>query len=114
VEIPLSLLTEENMVWLQRFEPFGPLNELPLFYSEDVEILGPPRIVGEKHLKLSLAGPMRPGNAMPTAIDAIGFNLGYLKAYLGERTRAARIAYHPEWNTFRGQRRIQLRLVAIE
>lgn len=113
VEIPLSLLTEENMVWLQRFEPFGPLNELPLFYSEDIEILGPPRIVGEKHLKLSLAGPARPGRP-PTAFDAIGFNLGHLKDYLGERTRAARIAFYPEWNTFKGQRKIQLRLIAIE
>src|SRR5258706_7892041 len=34
VEIPLDQLNEANMQWLQRFEPFGPLNETPLFYSE--------------------------------------------------------------------------------
>jgi single-stranded-DNA-specific exonuclease len=107
VDLPLSLLNEENMVWLQRFEPFGPLNELPLFYSEDVEILGTPKIVGEKHLKMTVG-------SLEASFDAIGFNLGYLRSYLADRPRIARIAYYPEWNTFRGQRRIQLRLVAVE
>lgn len=107
VEIPMMLLTEESMIWLQRFEPFGPLNEMPLFYSEDVEIKGAPRIVGEKHLKLTLGGP-------GTGLDAIGFNLGYLREYLADRPRIARLAYYPEWNTFRGNRRIQLRILALE
>jgi single-stranded-DNA-specific exonuclease len=106
-ELPLSLLNEENMVWLQRFEPFGPLNELPMFYCEDVEVLAPPRIVGEKHLKLTVG-------SLAGGFDAIGFNMGYLKDYLADRPRIARMAYHPEWNTFRGQRRIQLRIVALE
>lgn len=115
VELPLSALNEDSMIWLQRFEPFGPSNELPLFYSEDVEMLGPPRIVGEKHLKLAVGGT----HAGQAGFDAIGFNLGYLKSYLeerypGERPRLARLAFYPEWNTFRGQRRIQLRVVALE
>lgn len=131
VELPLGMLGEDSMIWLQRFEPFGPSNELPLFYSEDVELLGPPRIVGERHLKLTV-GAARPGapgsegsgsgsggeHGHPrgglAGFDAIGFNLGYLKGYLDERPRIARLAYYPEWNTFRGQRRIQLRIVALE
>jgi single-stranded-DNA-specific exonuclease len=107
VEVSLSSLNEENMVWLQRFEPFGPLNESPMFYSEDVELLSSAKVVGDKHLKFMVGTP-------GAAFDAIGFNLGYLRSYVLERPRLARIAYYPEWNTFRGERRIQLRVIALE
>jgi single-stranded-DNA-specific exonuclease len=107
VDIPLERLNEESMQWLQRFEPFGPLNESPLFYSEDVMLLSPPKVVGDKHLKFMVGAP-------GAAFDAIGFNLGYLRNYVMERPRLARIAYYPEWNTFRGERKIQLRVVALE
>jgi single-stranded-DNA-specific exonuclease len=107
VEIPLDLLNEENMLWLQRFEPYGPLNEHPLFYSEDVELLSTPKVVGDKHLKLTVG-------SVQASFDAIGFNLGYLRSYLMDRPRIARMAYYPEWNSFRGSRRIQLRVVAVE
>jgi single-stranded-DNA-specific exonuclease len=107
VEIALDGITEENMLWLQRFEPFGPLNESPLFYAEDVEVRSTPKVVGDKHLKF-MAGT---GAA---SFDAIAFNLGYLREYVMERPRLAKIAFYPEWNTFRGERRIQLRIVALE
>ena len=108
VEIALDSLTEENMLWLQRFEPFGPLNETPLFYAEDVELRSAPKVVGDKHLKFMLGG------AGAAGFDAIAFNLGYLREYVMERPRLAKIAFYPEWNTFRGERRIQLRIVALE
>ncbi len=107
VEIPLDQLNEANMQWLQRFEPFGPLNETPLFYSEEVEMLSQPKVVGDKHLKFMVGTPA-------ARFDAIGFNLGYLRNYVMERTRLGKIAYYPEWNVFRGERKIQLRVVAIE
>ncbi|HKP96254.1 MAG TPA: single-stranded-DNA-specific exonuclease RecJ [Fibrobacteria bacterium] len=107
VEIALDGLNEESMQWLQRFEPFGPLNESPLFYSEDVELLSTPKVVGDKHLKFMVGSP-------GAGFDAIGFNLGYLRNYVMERPKLARIAYYPEWNSFRGERRIQLRIVALE
>ncbi|MDB5048937.1 MAG: putative ssDNA exonuclease, 5--_ 3-specific [Fibrobacteres bacterium] len=107
VEIPLDLLNEESMQWLQRFEPFGPLNESPLFYSEEVELLSTPKVVGDKHLKFMVGTP-------GACFDAIGFNLGYLRNYVMDRPRLGKIAYYPEWNSFRGERKIQLRVVAIE
>jgi single-stranded-DNA-specific exonuclease len=107
VEIPLDQLTEANMTWLQRFEPFGPLNETPLFYSEDVELLSQPKVVGDKHLKFLVGTPA-------ARFDAIGFNLGYLRNYVMEKPRLGKIAYYPEWNSFRGERKIQLRVIAIE
>ncbi len=107
VEIPLAGLNEECMAWLRRFEPFGPLNESPLFYSENVDLMAIPRLVGEKHLKLSLG-------QSGVQFDAIGFNLGHLMDYVLDRSRLSKLAYYPEWNTFRGVRKIQLRIVALE
>lgn len=107
VTIDLERLTEENMLWLQRFEPFGPLNESPLFYAEDVELRSAPKVVGDKHLKFSVG-------AGRSWFDAIAFNLGYLREYVMDKPRLAKIAFYPEWNTFRGERKIQLRIVALE
>ncbi len=107
LEIPLDRLGEEDMAWLQRFEPFGPLNESPLFYSEDVAVLSQPKVVGDKHLKFTV------GTAGKN-FEAIGFNLGYLRSYVLERSRLSKIAYYPEWNSFRGVRKLQLRIVAME
>src|SRR5690606_1737131 len=49
--VDLAEINDEGLVWLRRFEPFGPRNEAPLFYAENVELYGMPRTVGEKHLK---------------------------------------------------------------
>jgi single-stranded-DNA-specific exonuclease len=107
VEIALDVLNEENMLWLQRFEPFGPLNESPMFYAEEVELRSAPKVVGDKHLKFTVG-------TGAASFDAIAFNLGYLREYVMEKPRLAKIAFYPEWNTFRGERRIQLRVVALE
>ena len=40
--------------------------------------------------------------------------MGYLHGYLQSRNRIAKLAYYPEWNTFRSTRRIQLRVIAVE
>ena len=115
------------MLWLSRFEPYGPQNELPLFYSECVSLIGEIRIVGEKHLKLCVSSGLRNGissglssgvstsaSTKEKSFDVIGFNLGHLKNYLAEKKSLSKIAYFPEWSHFRGQKKIQLRLVALE
>jgi hypothetical protein len=83
------------------------LNESPLFYAENVELRSTPKVVGDKHLKFTVGT----GKA---SFDAIAFNLGYLREYVLEKPSLAKIAFYPEWNTFRGERRIQLRVVALE
>ncbi len=105
--VELHELTENNLLWLKRFEPFGPLNENPIFYSENLKVTGAPRIVGEKHLKLTLSN----GQA---SFDAIGFGLGHLCEAITQKKSVDKIAFYPEWNTFKGMRKIQLRLVAVE
>jgi single-stranded-DNA-specific exonuclease len=107
LNVDLNEINGEGLVWLRRFEPFGPRNEAPLFYAENVELYGMPRMVGEKHLKFAV----RAGSG---TWDAIGFNLGHLLPELERRDSLARLVFHPEWNVFRGQRKIQLRVVALE
>lgn len=107
--VDLREITDEGLLWLRRFEPFGPRNEAPLFYVEDVPLYGRPRTVGEKHLKFAVQAH---GSAMP--LDAIGFNLGHLIDRFEGRDRLDKVVFHPEWNVFRGQKKIQLRVVALE
>jgi hypothetical protein len=78
-----------------------------VFYAEDVDLDGEPRTVGEKHLKFSVK---RRGQIF----DAIAFNLGHLAGWMREKENLARLAFYPEWNSFRGSKRIQLRVAAME
>jgi single-stranded-DNA-specific exonuclease len=105
--LPLTDLDENSMLWLRRFEPFGPLNENPLFCCNDVALHDEPRVVGEKHLKFSVA-------YAGGVFDAIAFNLGHLAESLQQKKQLRRIAFHPEWNVFRGRKKIQLRVIALE
>jgi single-stranded-DNA-specific exonuclease len=105
--VDLREITGEGLLWLRRFEPFGPRNEAPLFYAENVELYGQPRLVGDKHLKFAV-------RAGSETLDAIGFNLGHLMGALDQRDRLSKLVFHPEWNTFKGRKSIQLRVVALE
>ena len=105
--LPLNDLNADSMLWLRRFEPFGPLNEVPLFCVQDVPLYDAPRIVGEKHLKFSVKSGEQ-------TFDAIAFNMAHLQVEMRGLEKIKRLAFHPEWNEFRGKRRIQLRVTAIE
>jgi single-stranded-DNA-specific exonuclease len=91
--IDLNDLTPKLFAIIRQFSPFGPDNTRPFFYAKDVEIVGPPRIVGRgtSHLKFQVrsAKPLKPDAAIIKAtpnvrpftlgggtIEAIGFGLG--------------------------------------
>ncbi len=107
VTLNLEELDADGLLWLRRFEPFGPSNVAPLFYAENVELSGEPRKVGDKHLKFAV----RSGDQV---FEAIAFNLGHLAEWLEDKTHLSRLAFYPEWNSFRGSKRIQLRVTALE
>jgi len=98
----ISLATAELL-----FEagPWGQGFSEPLF-DGDFEVLDQ-RIVGERHLKLTL----RPG-AGGAPVDAIAFNVENPGAWL--RTRVLRMAYRLDINRFRGRKSVQLRIEYME
>ena len=105
VAVELKEIDAEALTWVKRFEPCGPSNELPLFYSKRVYLAEPSRVVGGGHLKCTFIQG-------ETSISAIGFNLGSFanRLKVGEPLE---VAFYPEWNHFHGQSTIQLRLVAV-
>jgi single-stranded-DNA-specific exonuclease len=98
-------INEDALTWIKRFEPSGPSNELPLFYSRRVYLAEPGRVVGGEHLKCTF---VQEGISIP----AIGFGLGGALGRL-EEGEPLEIAFYPEWNHFHGKSTIQLRLVAV-
>jgi single-stranded-DNA-specific exonuclease len=80
--IELSELTPKLFAIVRQFSPFGPDNTRPMFYAENVEIVGYPRIVGKAtpHLKLNVRGlkPVRwdAKQSMQTTPNLIPFTLG--------------------------------------
>jgi len=69
--LPLDRVTPAVLSWLRRLEPMGMGNEEPVFLAQNVLVVGAPRYMKEKHVRLQLAqGPHR-GN-----IAALGWNWG--------------------------------------
>ncbi len=64
-ELSLADVTPELYQALQLLEPYGMGNSEPVFSSSRVEIMAPPRILKEKHVKLKL----RAGQPLPQAED---------------------------------------------
>ena len=54
-ELPLDAITADLFQALQQLQPFGVGNPEPVFSTERVRMLAPPRILKEKHVKLKLA-----------------------------------------------------------
>ncbi len=82
--------------------PFGPRNSRPSFVSYNAQLAGPPRIVGNNHLKLRV-------KQNGTVIDAIAFNRGVEAAGINARGEVD-IVYNIEENTYLDRTRIQLKI----
>lgn len=56
--LALESITPEFYAWLRRLEPFGMCNPEPIFIANGVSLAAPPKIMKERHLRLTLAqGP---------------------------------------------------------
>ena len=105
---PLQLgeLTLETALLLQQAGPWGQQFPEPCF-DNVFEILEQ-RLVGQNHLKLSLAHPDGGG-----AFDAIAFNID-LKQWPNHRARQAHVAYKLDLNVYQGRTRLQLVVECLE
>ncbi|MDQ6651868.1 MAG: single-stranded-DNA-specific exonuclease RecJ [Acidobacteriota bacterium] len=56
-ELPTEEITFDLVGELQRLEPYGAGNPRPKFFARNLCILTEPRLIGERHLKMNVAGP---------------------------------------------------------
>jgi single-stranded-DNA-specific exonuclease len=73
-EIPLGSVTPELLKSLERLEPFGHGNREPVFSSQGVSLLLPPKIIKEKHIKLRV-NQRRPDTKTSFNYEAMGWRM---------------------------------------
>lgn len=109
-ELPFKYIDDKFYRILQRMEPFGPGNELPLFCTRNLWETGYARLLGsdESHLKLNLQDLEE-----DKTYQAIGFGLG--DAFdLVKQSSKVDVVYHLSQNNFRGNVNFQLMLQDIK
>jgi single-stranded-DNA-specific exonuclease len=106
--VNLADLDVNGVAMLESLEPFGHGNAVPVFASEDVEVVAPPRVVGRGTGHLSVM-VRRNGSG---SLKAIGFGMGN---QVGDMTRGSklRIAFTPKISTYRGFPEVELELKDI-
>ncbi|WP_199118727.1 single-stranded-DNA-specific exonuclease RecJ [Pedobacter sp. ASV28] len=92
---------------LSQMGPFGPLNMTPIFMSNNVNLVGYPKIVGTNHLKFSVK------QQNSAIFDAIGFNLGEYEILL-KQNRPFSICYTLEENNWKDKKSLQLNIKGIK
>jgi single-stranded-DNA-specific exonuclease len=102
-EISLPEITDKVVRILGQFAPFGPQNMRPVFLSQNLQVVGSPRLVGKNHLKFRV----RQGGEV---YDAIGFDLGQLQYRLSPGESNLDMVYVIEENHYNGQKKVQLRV----
>jgi len=58
-ELPTEQITFDLVGEMQLLEPFGAGNPRPMFEAHNLCILSEPRLIGNRHLKMTVAGPAR-------------------------------------------------------
>jgi len=105
LEIEIGSVTPKLIDELKEMEPFGPGNPSPLFCLRDVHVADKPRVLSRNTLKFSVEH-----NGM--TFDVVGFGKG---DYLERIKRGSRVdvAVHLEEDTWRGERKIGMKLEDI-
>lgn len=104
--IELGDVTYDLVMMIDKLAPFGPGNNLPIFASYGVNVVGEPRIVGSNHLKFKVSQ-----NGI--YLDAIAFNRGEDKGLL-QQNRFVNIAFYAEENVWMNKKTLQLRIKDIQ
>lgn len=106
-ECRISDLDESTVRQLNLLEPFGQGNPRPIFATNGVHRISPPRRVGIKgdHLQIAISDNT-------ASVRCIGFNMGKLEKKLLEADRFS-VAYEPGLNTYNGRTSVQFVLTDI-
>jgi single-stranded-DNA-specific exonuclease len=105
-EASISELTPKLLRIIKQMEPFGPGNMRPVLLTRGLKHRYPPRLVGQKHLKMTLTD----GKAV---MDAIAFGMG---ERLPEVSAAGSVdvAFGLEENEWNGKVSLQMNVKGIE
>jgi single-stranded-DNA-specific exonuclease len=111
MELRLTDISPKFYRIIKQFEPFGPGNMAPVFFTENVADDGTGKAVGtnKEHLKLNLVHEDEPFKPYP----AIGFNLSEHFEYISQG-RPFDLCYCIDENEYRGQTNLQLRIKDIK
>jgi single-stranded-DNA-specific exonuclease len=104
-EMDLSRLDFAFYDQLRRLEPFGAGNPTPVFTADGLRLASPPRVVGEKHLKLKVGFG-------PYLFDALGWRKADRAAGL-RAGQAVKLAFTVGENMYQGAKSLQLILKDI-
>jgi single-stranded-DNA-specific exonuclease len=105
LELELGHCDADLARMLRHAGPFGSGNPAPVFAVRSVAVDGL-RVVGQGHLKLTLA-------ARGTRLDAIGFGMGALASEPGFGASLVDAAFRLEENHYRGRTSLQARIVDL-
>jgi single-stranded-DNA-specific exonuclease len=108
IDAPLALreISPAVLAGLGRLGPFGPANLKPVFRAAPVGLLGPPRTIKERHLKLTFKQDSRAFSAMVWG----GADRG---DYLNANRTGLELAYSLEQGEFQGQATTELRVADV-
>jgi single-stranded-DNA-specific exonuclease len=102
-ELPAGALSLSLTEELKRLEPFGAGNPRPVFMTRGMRVVSEPRVLKERHLKMSVAG------ADARTHDAIWWNgVEETRGRTPRPNERIEIAYTVEPNTWQGVTRLQL------
>ncbi|HEV7589514.1 MAG TPA: single-stranded-DNA-specific exonuclease RecJ, partial [Longimicrobium sp.] len=91
---------------LRHAGPFGPGNPTPVFAARGVSAAGPPRVVADRHLKLTLA-------SHGSTLEAIGFNMAELGGEPWVAGGVLDVAFRLEENHWNGRTSLQAKIVDL-
>lgn len=101
-QIPLTEITARFYGVLRQLAPFGPGNMRPVFVSDNLEVVGHPQILKEKHLKFTVQE-----RGTNYCLSAIGFGMAHCYDSICDQ-RPFRMAYSVEENHYNGHTSLQL------
>jgi len=96
-------ITDRVVAEFNALAPFGPGNPKPRFHTGPVTVVDGPRILKDRHLKMSMKQDGR-------VLRAIQWNAAEREHRLLAQKDGVEIAYTVEENEFRGERYVELRL----
>ncbi|MEM9671826.1 MAG: single-stranded-DNA-specific exonuclease RecJ [Cyclobacteriaceae bacterium] len=107
LSIPLSEVSPKLYNIIRQMAPFGPGNMRPVFVSENLQIVGQPRLLREQHLKVEVC--QNGGNSL----SAIGFRMPHLYELI-QGNQPFKMAYSVNENQYEGRTTLQLEIKDIQ